>query len=96
MSGQWLHKGGLLLGCLCVAMCSASAQTLQVTRVAVQARAEVPELSCAAPVAARKTPAQPEQESPVPPDAQEVQAQVMQEGPMALPLAVEPPGGRWL
>ncbi len=99
MSGQWLHKGGLLLGCLCVAMGSASAQalqTLQVTRVAVQARAEVPELSCAAPLPARKAPAQPEQESPVPPDAQEVQAQVMQEGTMALPLAVEPPGGRWL
>lgn len=73
------------------------AQPLPVTRVAVQARAQVPDLVCAAaPAPVRKpAPAPADADAPTLPDASEVLAQLQQEPAQPVPATVPSPQGDW-
>lgn len=96
MSGLRGPVGALLLAGLLGGLGGAWAQPLQVTRVVVQARTEVPDLTCPAPGPARQVPAPVDPDPPVPPDEREVQAQIGQAGPSPWSIPVEPTAPGWL
>lgn len=96
MKSKLLTWLGLWLGAWLCMPWSAGAQSLPTVRVAVQARAQVPDLVCAAAPERRRTPAPANADVPVPPDEAEVLAQLQQaQAPDALPMP-ERPTGRWL
>lgn len=96
MKSKHLPWMGLWLGAWLCMPWAAGAQPLPTLRVAVQARAQVPDLVCAPVPERRRAQAPANADVPVPPDEAEVMAQLQQaQAPDALPMP-ERPTQRWL